>query len=83
VLSRLENRRSQELCKDDFQVFDDMSGRTTRLWYVIGCHMAQKIERECGVKTLRHLVKRGCKEFFKTYRSLEVPFVFQSRYWVY
>jgi hypothetical protein len=31
VLSRLENRRSQELREGDFQVFEDMSGRTTRL----------------------------------------------------
>jgi hypothetical protein len=75
MLSRLENRRSQKLRKEDFQVFDDMSGKTTRLWYVTGCHMAQKIERECGVETLRHLVKRGCEEFFKAYRCLEDPFM--------
>jgi hypothetical protein len=45
VLSRLESRRSQELRQKDFQVFEQMSGKTTRLWYVTGCHMAQKIER--------------------------------------
>jgi hypothetical protein len=73
VLSRLENRRSQELREEDFQVFEDMSGRTTRLWYVTGCHMAQRIEQEYGVEMLRNLVKRGCEEFFKTYRNLENP----------
>jgi hypothetical protein len=73
VLSRLENRRSQELREEDFQVFEDMSGRTTRLWYVTGCHMAQRIEQEYGVEMLRNLVKRGSEEFFKTYRNLESP----------
>ena len=47
-----------------------MSGRTTRLWYITGCHMAQRIEEERGVETLRQLVKRGPQEFFETYRTL-------------
>ncbi|MGA2308346.1 MAG: DUF5700 domain-containing putative Zn-dependent protease [Candidatus Bathyarchaeia archaeon] len=73
VLSRLESRRSQELRQKDFQVFEQMSGKTTRLWYVTGCHMAQKIEQERGVKMLRNLVKTGWQEFFETYRNLENP----------
>lgn len=73
VISRLENRRSQELREEDLQIFDEMSGRTTRLWYVTGCHMAQRIEQECGVETVRNLVKRGHEEFFKTYRNIENP----------
>jgi hypothetical protein len=50
-----------------------MSGRATRLWYITGCHMAQRIEQECGVETLRNLVKKGYDEFFETYRNLENP----------
>jgi hypothetical protein len=73
LLSRLENRRIQELHEEDLQVFEQMSGRTTRLWYITGCHMAQRIEQECGVEMLRNLVKRGHQEFFETYRNLENP----------
>jgi hypothetical protein len=73
VLSRLEISRSQRLHGQGSQVFEQMSGRTTRLWYVTGCHMAQRIEQEFGVEMLRKLVERGHQEFFETYRSLENP----------
>lgn len=71
VLSRLESRRSQDLREEDFQTLERMSWRTTRLWYITGCHMAQRIGREYGVETLRNLVKRGYQEFFETYGDFE------------
>jgi len=71
ILSRLESSRSQELHNEDFQVMDQMSGRPTRLWYITGCHMAQRIEEIHGVETLRQLVKMGPEEFFQTYRDLK------------
>lgn len=73
ILSKLENKPGQELRQEDIQVFEQMSGRATRLWYIAGCHMAQRIEQECGVETLRNLVKKGYDEFFETYRNLENP----------
>lgn len=73
LLSALETNRNQELREEDFQVFEKMSGRPTRLWYITGCHMAQKIEQECGIELLRSLVKKGHEKFFKTYRDLENP----------
>jgi hypothetical protein len=73
ILSKLENKSSQELRQEDLQVLEEMSGRATRLWYITGCHMAQRIEQECGVETLRNLVKKGYNEFFETYRNLENP----------
>ena len=71
VLSRLESRRSKDLREEDFQVLEQMSRRTTRLWYITGCHMAQKIGQEYGVEMLRNLVKRGYQEFFETYGDFE------------
>jgi hypothetical protein len=73
ILSKLENKPSQKLRQDDLRVFEQMSGRAARLWYITGCHMAQRIEQECGVETLRNLVKKGYDEFFETYRNLENP----------
>lgn len=67
ILSKLEKSRSQELHEEDFQILEQMSGTGTRLWYVAGCHMAQEIEKERGLQTLRQLVKRGPQEFFETY----------------
>jgi hypothetical protein len=70
ILSGLEKSRSQELRKQDFQVLEQMSERTTRLWYITGCRMAQRIRESRGIETLRHLVKKGPQEFSESYRSL-------------
>jgi hypothetical protein len=32
--------------------------------------MAQKIEKHCGMETVRKLVKQGSEEFFNTYMEL-------------
>ncbi len=53
-----------------FQIFEEMSGKETRLWYVTGCHMAQEIESRLGRETLRKLVRQGSEEFFDTYLQL-------------
>ncbi|HVP27388.1 MAG TPA: DUF5700 domain-containing putative Zn-dependent protease [Candidatus Bathyarchaeia archaeon] len=49
------------------RVFDKMSGKETRLWYITGCHMAREIEKRHGVEALRNLVKQGSEAFFTTY----------------
>jgi len=73
VLSRLENNAKQKVKQSDFEVFEKMSGRATRLWYITGCHMAQTIESTFGLNTLRQLVEKGCSDFFKKYMSVEDP----------
>lgn len=73
IFSRLEKSGSRELHNEDLQIMDQMSGRPTRLWYITGCHMAQRILEIRGVETLRQLVKIGPQEFFETYRDLKCP----------
>jgi hypothetical protein len=69
LLCRLESNLS-EGSKSHAEFFQKMSGRKTRLWYIMGCHMAQEIEKWCGSETLRKLVKQGSKKFFRTYSDL-------------
>jgi hypothetical protein len=73
ILSKLENNSEKKIDKPYFAVFDRMSGQKTRLWYITGCHMAQEIEKHCGIETLRKLVKRGSEEFFSTYLEFDDP----------
>jgi len=73
ALSELDRRPKQKVRKEDFQIFETMSGKTTRLSYVTGCHMARKIEEQCGIETLRDLVKKGHEDFFRAYREVENP----------
>jgi len=73
ILSKLENNAERKVKHSDFEVFEKMSGRATRLWYITGCHMAQTIESAFGIDTLRELVRKGCLDFFKTYMSTEDP----------
>lgn len=70
---RLLDELESDLTKVDesrFQIFEVMSGKETRLWYVTGCHMAQEIENRLGTEVLRSLVQQGSEEFFDTYLQL-------------
>jgi hypothetical protein len=67
LLSKLESNLNKKVDESYFQVFEKMSGKKTRLWYITGCHMAQEIEKRHGIETLRKLVKQGSEEFFNTY----------------
>ena len=71
LLSTLEEAPSRDLQSADFGIFDQMSGPTTRLWYIAGCHMAQTIGAEYGEETLRELVKKGHEDFFKAYKAVK------------
>jgi hypothetical protein len=73
LLSRLENEPNRELRKEDYQILENMSARPRRLWYIAGCHMALKIEEQCGIATLQNLVKKGPEQFFRTYRQIQNP----------
>jgi len=54
-------------------LYNMMSGRKTRLWYITGCHMAQEIEKHLGLEPLRNLVKQGSAAFFNTYLETAHP----------
>jgi len=71
ILTNLETKQSQESPEHILQVLEQMSGRSTRLWYITGCYMAQRIEEEQGMNKLRDLVEKGYREFFETYYSIE------------
>ena len=71
LISKIERNLNKQVDKSHFQIFEKMSVKETRLWYITGCHMAQEIEKSCGIETLRKLVKRGSEEFFDTYRNLQ------------
>jgi hypothetical protein len=71
TLTRLERNPQSELKTEHLTVFDEMSGQKTRLWYITGCHMAQQIERNYGIRPLKRLVIEGAEEFFKTYSRIK------------
>jgi hypothetical protein len=70
LISELESDLNKEVDGSRFQIFEKMSGKETRLWYITGCHMTQEIEKRCGIEALRKLVKRGSEEFFDAYQNL-------------
>jgi len=67
LLNQLEHNPDKKIEEHLEQIYDIMSGRKTRLWYITGCHMAQEIEKRLGIETLRNLVKHGSAVFFNTY----------------
>lgn len=73
LLGELESDLNREVVESCFQVFEKMSGKETRLWYITGCHMAQEIEKNQGIETLRKLVEQGSEEFFRTYLEMVDP----------
>lgn len=69
LLSKLESNLSGK-SRSLAEIFQEMSGKKTRLWYIAGCDMAQEIEKRRGIETLGKLVKKGSEEFFRTYFDL-------------
>lgn len=67
LLDKLEKDFNEPVDVTRSEIFEKMSGKKTRLWYITGCHMAQEIEKCHGLETLRDLVKRRSEEFFRTY----------------
>ncbi len=69
IIKGLESEKEKEAGQQVSRILELMSGRETRLWYITGCHMAQEIEKNKGVETLRRLVKEGSEGFFDAYLS--------------
>ena len=70
LLNKLGSRLPEEKSKSRSRLFEEMSGKKTRLWYITGCHMAQEIEKRRGAETLKKLVKQGSEAFFRSYFDL-------------
>lgn len=71
ILEEMSSKPEKEIGEDDFEVFDMMSARETRLWYIAGCHMALEIEKNYGTGMLRELIKEGSESFFDTYLRIQ------------
>lgn len=71
IFDEISSEPDKEIGEDDFQVFEVMSAKETRLWYIAGCHMALEIEKQYGTKMLRELVKQGSESFFETYLKIQ------------
>jgi hypothetical protein len=50
-----------------------MSGKNKRLWYVVGAHMAEEINRTLGREELNQTILDGSKSFFAKYFECKEP----------
>ena len=71
VLSELEKDSMCETTGLIPEVYDKLSCRPLRLWYITGCHMALTIDSIYGSYELHSLVEKGCDAFFKRYREIK------------
>lgn len=69
IYSSLGNRGDEECGAEDMAVLEVMSGGE-RLWYRVGCMMAQVIERKKGRVALNHLIEVGPAAFLQQYLEL-------------
>jgi hypothetical protein len=67
LVSELEADSDEEVDEPRSRLFEEMSGKETRLWYITGCHMAREIGKRYGIEKLGDLVRQGSEEFFNTY----------------
>jgi hypothetical protein len=67
LLAELGSAPKKGANKNISKIFEEMSRKETRLWYITGCHMAQEIEKHAGIRTLRRLVEEGSEDFFNTF----------------
>lgn len=69
-LHELESEEDREICEDDLEILDIMSGRDLRLWYVVGGHMAREIDKNLGREELVKTVVEGADYFLDAYERL-------------
>ena len=53
--------------ENDFEILEIMSGKNKRLWYVVGAHMAEEIDKKLGREELNKTILEGSKTFFEKY----------------
>ncbi len=71
LVTALAQEPNRLLTKKDLQIFEIMSGKHKRLWYITGAHMAQTIDETLGRKALVQTIVNGPKTFFTTYQTLQ------------
>ena len=54
---------------DDYKILEEMSGRSTRLWYITGAHIAQVIDSCLGRTELVNTIIEGSRSFFTAYEK--------------
>lgn len=70
ILSKLEERADEPLDERDLNIFEIMTAKDTRLWYIVGAMMCLSIEKNLGKETLVRTIINGPKDFFNHYESL-------------
>jgi hypothetical protein len=78
LLSKLERNSEKKVRPADFRIYHEMSRPKTRLWYIAGGFMAQRIHADFGDKVLRELVRDGCEAFFERYYTTKNAAVTRS-----
>jgi hypothetical protein len=71
LLSKLETNPEKKVRRADFRIYDEMSSPKTRLWYIAGGFMAQRIHSEYGDEMLRELIRNGNEAFFEEYHAIK------------
>jgi hypothetical protein len=70
LVTELERKSDRTMTDDDFGIFEPMSEKGTRLWYVTGAYMAKMIDERLGRKVLIDTVGQGPNSFFDLYNSV-------------
>ncbi|MHA1909920.1 MAG: DUF5700 domain-containing putative Zn-dependent protease [Candidatus Thorarchaeota archaeon] len=70
LVAELERKSDRTITDDDFRIFEPMSARGKRLWYVTGAYMAKMIDERLGRETLIGTVRQGPNSFFDLYDSI-------------
>jgi len=70
LVTEFERISDRTITDDDFGIFDPMSEKGKRLWYVTGAYMAKMIDERLGRKTLNDTVRQGPSSFFDIYNSV-------------
>lgn len=64
IYDRFRSTKNVLIEKDDFNVLEVMSGKNKRLWYVVGAHMAEEIDKKFGREELNQTIIEGAESFF-------------------
>ncbi len=70
IYNRFKNAENLPIKKDDFNFLEVMSGKRKRLWYVVGAHMAEEIDKNLGREALNKTILEGSKSFFEKYFAI-------------
>ncbi len=70
LVQELERTSDRTITDDDFEIFEPMSAKGKRLWYVTGAYMAKSIDEKLGREALIDTIRQGPDSFFDIYNSV-------------